>query len=180
MAGAVHQIGTAVPAFALRGIRREGAFIQAQPLPKPNAPAHQKGEWNISGFCNAFHRCQTGQIGLDVENVFHAHVGIGGIGEGRDQIFFVPAQALLHGVDELHISPIAKTRFHIWCEVGRVKNADGRFQGLATRWHIMGICCAMARNAAPHIEQQFAIFNIGGVNGKCFCLVGMWPRDRHK
>ena len=172
MAGAVHQIGAAIPAWRLAGIGLPGGGIQAQKFPQAKSPAQQEGNGYISLAPWRGNGRQTHEVGLDIQHIANGHGRIGGVGEGRNEMLAGFGNAALHGIDEVEVRPVSNAGLRIRGQVRGVQNADGGFEGEAAAWQIgvkpglFGIWLVAIPAATGGIEN-FAIGDVGGMGGDC-------------
>ena len=163
----IDQVFATIPAVALGFVGHGFGLVETEIFPGPKAPAHDWQGEDLMGRHGIFDGGQGGEIGLDVEHVFHRHVGIGCIGKGRDDMAAITTDTLLHGIDELDIGPLAKAGFGIRRQVGRIECSHRRMQGRTTSRNFLVNCRSLGRKmagmAAAGIVKLLAVFQVGSV-----------------
>jgi len=119
-----HQVGAAVPLLGLLRVRLEAFVIEKQQVPQGDAPALVERKADVVLPVRLVHRFQAEQVGLDGEDVLARHQGVGGVRKGRVVVAAIRADALLHGLDELIVGPVADAGFLVRRDVGRVQRAE--------------------------------------------------------
>src|SRR5258706_1164673 len=96
------------------------------------------------------HGREAEQIGLDRKSVVVAQMGKAVIGKGRVEVLALVVDALVNGVQEIRIAPVANSGLFVRCDVRRINRPEWEMEGVATRERPPALCrmayCAICRD----------------------------------
>src|SRR5436305_2691002 len=107
MAGALHDVGAAVPVRAVVGVVPVRAWTEEQLPPDEEGWPNVEGEFHRARCAWRKHRIEREQIVFDREHVLARHLRIGGVWHHRVEVFAVPTDAVMKGTVKIVVAPPA-------------------------------------------------------------------------
>ena len=163
MAGAVHQIGAAIPLRGFRCVGLERLAVEEQKLPAAERAPHVEGKRHVVVAHAALHGRQRLDVGEQVAHVLGAHALVGGVGKRREVVAAVRRRALQHRGDEVRLAPFADAVVRVGREVRDVERAERRLQPkpAAEPRLVLLVGRRVAGGAAAGVEHGLAVCEIG-------------------
>ncbi len=165
--GTLHQIGAAVPLFALARHRGEAAVIVVDPVPAHQRPAHVERPGDVALLVGDSQRLYLlHQVVIEIFEILIAHLGVGGVGHGRIEAMAIAGHPFAHHLDELRQAVVADTVGLVGGDVGGKYGADGGREPFAARQRLAGFA-GVTGSAIAQLGHVFPRRHGGGcVGGK--------------
>ena len=162
VAGAVDQIGAAVPLRRFAGIRRERLAVNEQEIPAANQPAPTEWQRQLVRRRLASDYGQRVQIGEQITRVIELDALVGRIRERRIIVLAVRRRAFQQCRDEIRLAPGPDPILSIGRDVGRKERAERRDEreAAAEMGWILLAGRGVARRAAARVEHDLAVGEI--------------------